>query len=158
MQKQDTSENLAAQPVNKELGETSGRCTSGKSSRKQTPNRPWVAVGSSTTDCAPEIGRSEDDKILFKINVHIEGRTYTALVDSGASRCYASPIAVDTWELQYTPELVHLELADGSKIRSTQKVQGVMCIVGQTVCYEDFTVTKLLHGVDIVLGMTWLQR
>ena len=83
------------------------------------PNRPWVAVGNSTTDCAPKIGRSEDDGILFKISVHIEGRTYTALVDSGASRCYASPVVVDTWELQYTPELVHLELADGSKIRST---------------------------------------
>ena len=99
MQKQDTSENLAVQPVNTESGETSDRCTSGKSSRKQTPNRPWVAVGSSTTDCAPKIGRSEDDGILFKINVHIEGRTYIALVDSRASRCYASPIVVNTWEL-----------------------------------------------------------
>ena len=28
----------------------------------------------------------------------------------------------------------------------------------KSVSYEDFTVTKLLHGVDVVLGMTWLQR
>ena len=154
MQKQDTPENHAVQPVNTESGETSGGCTSGKSSRKQTPNRPWVAVGSSTTNCAPKIGRSEDDGILFKISVHIEGRTYATLIDSRASRCYASPIVVNTWELQYTPKLVHLELVDSSKIRSTQKVQGVMCTVGQTICHEYFIVTKLLHGVDIVLGMT----
>ena len=33
-----------------------------------------------------------------------------------------------------------------------------MCSAGQIVSYEDFTVTKLLHGVDVVLGMTWLRR
>ena len=81
-----------------------------------------------------------------------------ALVDSGASRNYASPDAVEYWELPSTPDLVHLELADGSKIRSTQKIAGVMCSAGQIVSYEDFTVTKLLHGVDVVLGMTWLRR
>ena len=81
-----------------------------------------------------------------------------ALVDSGASRNYASPEAVVEWELQGTPDVVHLELADGSKIRSTQKIPGVMCSAGKIVSYEDFTVTKLLHGVNVVLGMTWLQR
>ena len=81
-----------------------------------------------------------------------------ALVDSGASRNYASPDAVVDWELPSTPDLVHLELADGSKIRSTQKIPGVMCSAGQISSYEDFTVTKLLHGVDVVLGMTWLRR
>ena len=115
-------------------------------------------MGSSSTDCAPKVGRAEDDGILLKIKIQIQGKTYVTLVDSGASRNYASPDAVVDWELPYTPELVHLELADGSKIRSTQKIQGVMCRVGQTVSYEDFTVTKLLHGVDLVLGMTWLQR
>ena len=54
--------------------------------------------------------------------------------------------------------IVHLELADGSKICSTQKIPGVLCSVGKISSYEDFTVTKLLHGVDVVLGMTWLQR
>ena len=81
-----------------------------------------------------------------------------ALIDSGASRNYASLEAVVQWELQGTPDVVHLELADGSKIRSTQKIPGVMCSAGQVVSYEDFTMTKLLHGVDVVLGMTWLRR
>ena len=86
------------------------------------------------------------------------GRSYTALIDSGASRCYASPETVDCLDVRCTPELVHLELADGSKIRSTQKIQGVMCTVGKNICKVDFTVTKLLHDVDLVLGMTWLQQ
>ena len=79
-------------------------------------------------------------------------------MDSGASRNYASPDAVVNWELPSTLDLVHLELVDGSKIRSTQKIPGVMCSAGQIVSYEDFTVTKLLHGVDVLLGMTWLRR
>ena len=115
-------------------------------------------MGSSTTDCAPKVGRTEDNGILLKIKIQIQGRTYVALVDSSASRNYASPEAVVQWELQGTPDVVHLELAGGSKIRSTQKIPGVMCSAGKIVSYEDFTVTKLLHGVDVVLGMTWLRH
>ena len=33
-----------------------------------------------------------------------------------------------------------------------------MCSAGRIVSYEDLTVTKLLHSVDVVLGMTWLRR
>ena len=83
---------------------------------------------------------------------------YIVLIDSDASRCYTSPKAVVEWELPGTPELVHLELADGSKICSTQKIRGVLCTARKMVCYEDFIVVKLLHGVDVVLRMTWLQR
>ena len=87
--------------------------------RRQT--QPWVAVGSSTTDCAPKVGRAEDDGLLLKSKYKSRGKVYVALVDSGASRNYASPEAVVDWELPGTPDVVHLELADGSKIRSTQK-------------------------------------
>ena len=135
-------------------GEASERHTSGQSSGEKAPAQPWVAVGSSTTDCAPKIGRTEDDGILFKIKIQIQGKLYIALIDSGASRCYASPKAMVEWELPGTPELVHLELVDGSKIRSTRKIRGVLCTARKMVCYEDFIVTKLLHGVDIVLRMT----
>ena len=139
-------------------GKANDRPVGGQSSVEDAPTQPWVAVGSSTTDCAPKVGRAEDDGILFKIKIQIQGKVYVALVDSGASRNYASPEAVVDWELPGTPDVVHLELADGSKIRSTQKIPGVMCGAGKIVSYEDFTVTKLLHGVDVVLGMTWLRR
>ena len=139
-------------------GKANDRPVGGKSSEIEAPTQPWVAVGSSTTDCAPKVGRSEDDGVLLKIKIQIQGRTYVALVDSGASRNYASPKAVVLWELPGTPDVVHLELANGSKIRSTQKIPGVMCTAGKIVSYEDFTVTKLLHNIDVVLGMTWLRR
>ena len=157
-QKWATPETPIAQPVTEDKGKADDRPIGDQSSTNDALPQPWVAVGSSTTDCAPKVGRNEDDGILLKIKIQIQERTYVALVDSGASRNYASPDAVEYWELPSTPDLVHLELADGSKIRSTQKIAGVLCSAGQTVSYEDFTVTKLLHGVDVVLGMTWLRR
>ena len=51
-----------------------------------------------------------------------------------------------------------LELADGSKIQSTEQAQGVVCNIGELGVHMNFTVTKLLSDVDCVLGMDWLQR
>ena len=52
-------------------------------------------------------------------------------------------------------EMMYLELADGSKIQATQKASNVCCEVGKSVC-KAFTVTQLLHNVDLVLGINWL--
>ena len=131
-QKGEDPETPAVQPVNMHLGKTNERPVGGKSSEMEAPTQPWVAVGSSTTDCTPKVGRSEDDGVLFKIKIQIQGKVYVALVDSGASRNYASPEAVVDWELPGTPNVVHLELADGSKIRSTQKIPGVMRTAGKS--------------------------
>ena len=49
------------------------------------------------------------------------------------------------------PEILHLELADGSKVQSTQKAENVNVSVGKSICRVDFTVTKLLKDVDLVL-------
>ena len=105
-QKGEDPETPAAQPVNVQSGEVNERPVDGRSSVQDAPTQPWVAVGSSTTDCAPKVGRDEDDGILLKIKIQIQGRTYVALVDSGASRNYASPDAVVEWELQGTPDVV----------------------------------------------------
>ena len=51
-----------------------------------------------------------------------------------------------------------LELADGTQILSAGKAPAVLFSVGVNSFRMDFTVTKLLHGVDLVLGMNWLQR
>ena len=115
-QKWETPETPIAQPVNEDKGKADDRPIGDQSSRNNALPQPWVAVGSSTTDCAPKVGRNEDDGILLKMKIQIQGRTYVALVDSGASRNYAAPDAVEYWELPSTPDLVHLELVDGSKI------------------------------------------
>ena len=51
---------------------------------------------------------------------------------------------------------LHLELADGSKVQFAHKAPNVPIVVGKTVCKVDFTVTQLLFGVDLVLGINWL--
>ena len=53
-------------------------------------------------------------------------------------------------------EKLHLELADGSKVQSMHKAPNVALVVGKPVWKADFTVTQLLHGVDLVLGINWL--
>ena len=39
-----------------------------------------------------------------------------------------------------------------------QKASNVLCYVGNSVCRVTFIVTKLLHNVDLVLGINWLSQ
>ena len=57
------------------------------------------------------------------------------------------------YELHLQKEKLHLELADGSKVQSAHKAPNVTVVVGETVCRVDFTITQLLFGVDLVLGI-----
>ena len=56
-------------------------------------------------------------------------------------------------ELVFTKEILHLELADGSKVQARKKAIEVVCTVGKAVCRLEFIVTKILHDVDLVLGV-----
>ena len=91
-----------------------------------------------------------------KVAVHISRRRLTALIDSGASRCYIALETVAGCELQLEKKKLHLELADGSKVQFAHKAPNVTLVVGKTICRVDFTVTQLLFGVDLVLGINWL--
>ena len=68
-----------------------------------------------------------------------------------------SPETATICELQLNPEILHLELADGSKVQSTQKADNVNVVVGKSICRVSFIVTKLLKDVDLVLGVNWLS-
>ena len=69
-----------------------------------------------------------------------------------------APETVLLCELECHPAVMHLELADGSKIKSLEQTQVTNCTVGDATCAISFTVTKLLSNVDVVLGMDWLTR
>ena len=69
-QKWEDPETPAAQPIREEMGIADDRPIGDQSSEK-APTQPWVAVGSSTTDCAPKVGRDEDDGVLLKIKIQI---------------------------------------------------------------------------------------
>ena len=88
------------------------------------------------------VERAVSDGILFKVAVRISGRQRIGLIDSGASGCYMSPETAALCELDLNPEILHLELADGSKVQATQKADNVNVCVGKSICCVDFTVTK----------------
>ena len=121
--------------------------------REATADQHWLVVGHDYLDEAASVARSVSDGVLFKIVVCIFGRKLTALIDSRASQCYIAPKAAVACELHLKKEKLHLELADGSKVQSTHKAPNVTLVVGKTVCKVDFTVTQLLFGVDLVLGI-----
>ena len=121
--------------------------------------RHWVAIGDEDEDQAKaSVGRNVCNGMLFKVAVLLNGRRCIALVDSGASQSYVSPELATLAELNCVPSVLHLELADGSKIQATEQAQGVVCNIGETSVRMNFTVTKLLSAVDCVLGMDWLQQ
>ena len=122
--------------------------------------RHWVAIGEEAEDnqAKASVGRNVCDGMLFKVALLLNGRRCIALVDSGASQSYVSPELATLAELDCVPSVLHLELADGSKIQATEQAQGVVCNIGETSVRMNFTVTKLLSAVDCVLGMDWLQQ
>ena len=84
-------------------------------------------------------------------------RRCVALIDSGTSQSHILPETVTLCEVECSLAIVHLELANGSKIQSTQQTLATPCIVGTAVCNLSFTVAKLVSNVDVVLGMNWLR-
>ena len=70
-------------------------------------------------------------------------------MDSGASQSYIAPKTVALCEIECSLALVHLELADGSKVQSAQQMLAMPCTVGKAICNISFTMTKLLSNVDV---------
>ena len=110
----------------------------------------WLAVGHDYIDEATSVGRSVADGVLFKVAVHSSRRKWTALIDSGTSRCYIEPETATACGLHLESEKLHLELADGSKVQSAHKARKATLVVEETVCGVDFAVTQFLFGVDLV--------
>ena len=114
-QKRDSAENSSTQAVNSD--EKSSVPPAGEDLlKKATADQHWLAVGHDYNDEAASVGRSVSDGMLFKVAVQISGRRLTALIDSGASRCYIAPETAAACELHLEREKLHLELADRSKV------------------------------------------
>ena len=81
----------------------------------------WVTIGAEEHKTSNgSAGRKLVDGMLFRVAVSVSGRRVVALIDSGASQSYMAPETVALCELMCEPTELHLELADGSKIKSTQ--------------------------------------
>ena len=91
------------------------------------------------------------------VPVWIYGQEVRALIDSGATRCFISPAGVTKCGLDVEAHNTFLELGDGKKVLSWGRAVDVPVVTTGYVVKMNLTVSRLLHGVDVVLGMTWLR-
>ena len=103
------------------------------------------------------LGRKIEDGLLLVVSTKIYGHTVKALIDSGATRCFVTPACVTTCGLKAKPRDVFLELGNGEKFLSWGFIPDVPIVTTSLIVKIGLTVTNLLHEVDLVLGMTWLQ-
>ena len=97
------------------------------------------------------------DGLLLVVPTQIYGKRVQTLIDSGATRCFVTPTCVARVGLKGMPQDLFLELGNGQKYLSRGYVPDVPIATAGLVTKMDLTVTNLLHDVDLVLGMNWLQ-
>ena len=91
------------------------------------------------------------------VSTRIHGKTVQALIDSGATKCFATPACITTVGLKGVPGDIFLELGNGEKILSRGYVPDVPVVTPGLTIKVGLTVTNLLHEVDLMLGINWLQ-
>ena len=101
--------------------------------------------------------RTLEDGLLLVVSASIYGKSVRALIDSGATRCFVTPTCVTAVGLKGTPRDVFLELGNGEKYLSRGYVPDVPVVTAGLTVKIGLTVTNLLHEVDLVLGINWLQ-
>ena len=88
------------------------------------------------------------------VPARIFGQEVRALIDSGATRCFISPAGVTRCGLSVESHHTFLELGDGKKVLSRGRAVDVPVVTSGYTVKTNLTVSRLLHGVDVVLGMT----
>ena len=106
----------------------------------------------------PKNPRTQEDGILMVVPVRIFGQEVRALIDSGATRCFISPAGVTRCGLTVESHHTFLELGDGKKVLSRGRAVDVPIVTSGYAVKINLTVSRLLHGVDVVLGVTWLKE
>ena len=113
-----------------------------------------TAAGTMQQNKAP---RGIDDGLLLVVPARINGHTVRALIDSGATRCFVTPSCVTAVGLKGTPQDIFLELGNGQKYLSRGHVPDATVVTAGLTVRVGLTVTNLLHEVDLMLGINWLQ-
>ena len=101
--------------------------------------------------------RTIEDGLLLVVPTKIYGKEVKTLIDSGATRCFVTPSCVAKVGLKGLPRDVFLELGNGQKYLSRGYVPNVPIVIAGLTVKVGLTVTNLLHEVDLVLVMNWLQ-
>ena len=101
--------------------------------------------------------RTLEDGLLLVVSASIYGKSVRALIDNGATKCFVTPTCVTAVGLKGTPRDVFLELGNGEKYLSRGYVPEVLEVAAGLTVKIGLTITNLLHEVDLVLGINWLQ-
>ena len=121
------------------------------------PEEPQTQLSAVSTGNQSPIPRAEEDGILLIVPARIFGHEIRALIDSGATRNFISPAGVTKCGLRVESHNTFLELGDGKKVLSQGRAVDVPVVTSGYTMRTNLTVNNLLHGVDVVLGMTWLK-
>ena len=121
-----------------------------KENKKGEPS----AVGNTPLN---KLSRTVKDGLLLVVTARINGHAVRALIDSGATRCFVTPACVTAVGLKGKPQDTFLELGNGQKFLSRRFVPDVPVVTAGLTVRMGLTVTSLLHEVDLVLGINWLQ-
>ena len=133
------------------------KAITGKEEGNTVPYEPQTQLSAVSTEYQPPIPRSEEDGILLVVPAWIFGREVHALIDSGATCNFISPAGVTQCGLIVESHNTFLELGDGKKVLSQGRAVDVLVVTFGYKMKTNLTVTSLLHGVDLVLGMVWLK-
>ena len=121
------------------------------------PQEPRTQLSVVSTENQSPNPRAEEDGILLVVPARIFGHEIRALIDSGATRNFISPAGVMQCGLRVESHNTFLELGDGKKVLSRGRAIDVPVVTSGYTMRTNLTVSNLLHGVDLVLGMTWLK-
>ena len=95
--------------------------------------------------------------MLLVVPARIYGKIVNALIDSGTIRCFVTPSCVTAVGLKGVPQDIFLELGNGEKCLYRGYVPEVPVVTAGLTVKVGLIVTNLLHEVDLVLGINWLQ-
>ena len=126
----------------------------GSSTVKETPQTQLYAVSYKDQ---PKNPRNQEDGILIVVPARIFGQEVRGLIDSGATRCFISPAGVTKCGLNVESHNTFLELGDGKKVLSRGRAVDVPVVTSGYSVKMNLIVSRLLHGVDVVLDMAWLK-
>ena len=104
-----------------------------------------------------KLKRVEKDGILMIVTAKICGKNFKALIDSGATRCFVTPECCIVVGLSASSHDTFLELGNGEKALSRGLVRSTPVSVAGVTRKIDLTVSNVLHDVDIMLGINWLE-
>ena len=128
-----------------------------ESTEKDKPIKRGVSVGNATPEMVNKFKRTIDDGLLLVVSTKVYGKEVKTLIDSGATRCFVTPSCVTRVGLKGISQNTFLELGNGQKYLSRGYVPDVPLVTAELTVRVGLTVTNLLHEVDLVLGMNWLQ-